>query len=108
KDWQTDIALGPGFKPIPGKITDKTVGAILRGENTSDYSVQFLDILHADPSGRLFLYFDGRNADGSTSWRVATNPNGVGTTTLNGVMTQDGLFWLSGQYTLPVLGTMAD
>jgi hypothetical protein len=89
-------------------VSDKIVGAILRGENTADPSVEFLDILHSDPSGRFFVYFDGRNADGSTSWRVATNPNGVMATTLHGTITQDGVFWLAGTYDLPVLGPLAD
>ncbi len=92
----------------PGKVNDKILGAILRGENTDDESVPFLDILHSDPSGRFFVYFDGRNADGTTSWRVATNPNGVMVTTINGAMTQDGVFWLAGTYAVPVMGTVAD
>lgn len=105
---QTDLAFGPGTKITPDKINDKVLAAILRGENTTAYSAQFLDVSNSDPSGRFFLYFDGRNADGSTSWRFATNPNGTNATTVHGAMTQDGFFWLSGQYTLPVLGTMAD
>jgi len=105
---QTDLAFGPGTKITPDKINDKILGAILRGENTSAYSAQFLDVLHSDPSGRFFLFFDGRGADGSTSWRFATNPNGTMATTVHGAIAQDGFFWLAGQYTLPVLGTMAD
>jgi hypothetical protein len=108
KTWTTDIAFGPGFKPKAEKVNDKIVGAILRGEDTEDESVPFLDLLHSDPSGRFFLYFDGRNADGTTSWRVGTNPNGVMTTTAHGVITQDGFFWLTSSYTLPLVGTTAE
>lgn len=108
KSWTTDIAFGPGFVPRPEKVNDKIVGAILRGENTVDESVPFLDILHSDPSGRFFVYFDGRNADGTTSWRVGTNPNGVMTTSFQGTITQDGFFWLASTYTLPMVGTVAN
>ncbi len=107
KTWTTDIAFGPGFKQKPEKVSDKIVGAILRGEDTEDESVPFLDILHADPSGRFFVYFDGRNADGTTSFRFGTNPDGVMTSTLPGVITQDGFFWVSGSYALPMVGTSA-
>jgi hypothetical protein len=96
---QTDIDAGPGFKPNPGKINDKTVGAVLRGE-LPDFAADFLDL---DPDGRFYLYFDGRQSDGSTSWRIATNPDGKSTTTFTGAMTQDGFFWLSGEYVLPTL-----
>lgn len=108
KAIQTDIAVGPGFKPKPGKVSDKILGAILRSENTSDYSVSFLDIMNSDGSGRFYLYFDGRGADGSLNMRVATNPNGVMTTTLHGAITQDGIFWVAGSYNLPVIGPLAD
>jgi hypothetical protein len=108
KAVQTDIAFGPGFKPKPGKVNNKILGAILRGENTSDYSVGFLDLLNSDGSGRFYLYFDGREADGSTSMRVATNPNGAMATTLTGAVTQDGTFWIAGTYSVPILGTIAD
>src|SRR3982751_5739083 len=63
KAIQTDIAFGPGFKPRPGKVNDKILGAILRGENTSDYSVPFIDVLGSDGTGRFYLHFDGRGAD---------------------------------------------
>ena len=105
---QTDIDFGAGFKVKPNKVNDKIIGAILRGENTTDFSVQFLDILHSDPSGRFFVYFDGRNNDGSTTFRVGTNPNGVMTTTLQGAMTQDGVFAIAGKYDLPMVGPLAD
>jgi len=105
---ETDLAFGPGTKITAFKVNDKNLGAILRGENTEDASVPFLDILHSDPSGRFFVYFDGRNADGSTTWRFATNPNGVMTTTGHGAITQDGFFWLAGTYDLPMLGPLAD
>lgn len=108
KAVQTDIALGPGFKPTPGKVNDKVIGAILRGENTSDYSVDFLDILNHDGAGRFYLYFDGRGADGSVTMRVGTNPNGTLTTALTGAVTQDGLFWIAGKYDLPMIGPLAD
>lgn len=108
KAIQTDIAFGPGFKPTPGKVSDKIVAAILRGENTSDFSVSFLDILNHDGSGRFYLYFDGRGADGSTVMRVGTNPNGSPTTSLTGAITQDGTFWIAGKYDLPMIGPLAD
>ncbi len=108
KAVQTDIAFGPGFKPTRGKVTDKILGAILRGENTSDYSVDFLDLLNSDGSGRFYLYFDGRGADGSITMRVATNSNGTMATTLEGAITQDGVFWIAGKYSVPIIGTIAD
>jgi len=107
KVWTTNLGFGPGIKVRPGPVNDKIMGAILRGENTDDFSKDFLDIMHADPSGRFFVYFDGRNLDGSTTWRVATNPNGVMTTSLTGTITQDGFFWLTGTYTLPMVGDVA-
>ena len=108
KVTQTDIAFGPGFKPKAQKVNDKILGAILRGENTSDYSVPFLDILNHDGTGRFYLHFDGRGADGSTSMRVATSPNAMLATTLSGAITQDGVFWVAGKYDLPMIGTLAD
>jgi len=108
KALQTDIAFGPGFKPKPGKVNDKILAAILRGENTSDFSVDFLDILNHDGSGRFYLYFDGRGVDGSTTMRVGTNPNGTQTTALQGAISQDGQFWIAGKYNLPMIGPLAD
>lgn len=108
KTVQTDIAFGPGFKPTRGKVNDKIVGAILRGENTTDYSVDFVDLLNSDGTGRFYLYFDGRGVDGSTTMRVATNPSGNMATTLEGAVTQDGEFWIAGKYSAPVIGTIAD
>ncbi|MCC6848309.1 MAG: hypothetical protein IT294_07395 [Deltaproteobacteria bacterium] len=108
KAVQTDIAVGPGFKPTRGKVNDKIVAAILRGENASDYSVQFLDILGHDGSGRFYLYFDGRAVDGSVTMRIATNPSGSMTTALTGAITQDGEFWIAGKYDLPLIGPLAD
>lgn len=108
KAIQTDIALGPGFKPIPGKVNDKIIAAILRGENTSDYSVSFLDVLNHDGSGRFYLFFDGRQNDGSVTMRVATNPSGTLAASLTGAVTQDGTFWIAGKYDLPMVGPLAD
>lgn len=108
KAIQTDIALGPGFKPIPGKVNDKIIAAILRGENTSDYSVSFLDILNHDGTGRFYLFFDGRQSDGSVTMRVATNPSGTLAASLTGAVTQDGTFWIAGKYDLPMIGPLAD
>ncbi len=107
KAVQTDIAFGPGFKPKPGKVNDKILGAILRGENTSDYSVQFLDVLGGDGTGRLYLSFNGRGADGATSMTVSTSPGAVLSTTLSGAVTQDGTFWIAGQFALPGGGSLA-
>ncbi len=108
KAVQTDIAFGPGFKPTRGKVSDKILAAILRGENTSDFSVDFLDILNHDGSGRFYLFFDGRGPDGSITMRVATNPNGTLATALTGAVTQDGQFWIAGDYDLPMIGPLAD
>ena len=106
KAWETDIDFGPGFKVKAGKVNDKTVGDVLRGipvppSTVLDFATDFLNL---DQGGRFYLYFDGRNADGTTTWRVATNPNGVLTTTLNGVMTQDGIAFLSASYSPPLMG----
>jgi hypothetical protein len=108
KAVQTDIALGPGFKPVRGKVSDKIIAGILRGENTSDFSVGFLDILNHDGSGRFYLFFDGRGIDGSVTMRVATNPGGTLGTSLTGAITQDGQFWIAGKYDLPMIGPLAD
>ena len=108
KAVQTDIAFGPGFKPVRGKVSDKIIAAILRGENTSDFSVDFLDILNHDGSGRFYLFFDGRGIDGSITMRVATNAAGTLGTALTGAITQDGQFWIAGSYDLPMLGPLAD
>lgn len=108
KAIQTDIAFGPGFKPKPGKINDKIVGAILRGENTSDYSVQFTDVLGHDGSGRFYLGVGDRGVDGSIDMVVSTSPNGAVATTLSGAITQDGTFWIAGKYNVPGFGTVAD
>ncbi len=102
KVWQTDVALGPGFKEKPGKVNDKILAAVLR-QQLPDFAADFLNL---DPGGRFYLYFDGRGSDGRTTWRVATNPNGALTTTLDGVMTQDGVFFLSGSYSPPMLGAI--
>jgi hypothetical protein len=108
KATQTDIAFGPGFKPRPGKVNDKILAAILRGENTSDYSVPFIDVLGSDGTGRFYLLFDGRGADGSVNMRVATSPNSPLAATLTGAITQDGVFWIAGKYNLPMVGPLAD
>ncbi|MCC6764763.1 MAG: hypothetical protein IT293_08880 [Deltaproteobacteria bacterium] len=108
KAVQTDIAVGPGFKPARGKVNDKILAAILRGENATDYSVQFLDVLGHDGSGRFYLFFDGRGMDGSLTLRVATNPNGNLAASLTGAITQDGEFWVAGKYDLPLIGPLAD
>lgn len=108
KAVQTDIALGPTFKPIRGKVSDKIIAGILRGENTSDFSVDFLDILNHDGSGRFYLFFDGRGVDGSITMRVATNSGGTLATSLTGAITQDGQFWIAGKYDLPMIGPLAD
>jgi hypothetical protein len=107
KVWATNVGLVT-FVPRPAKVSDKILGVILRREDTSDFSAEFIDFLDADPAGRFFLYFDGRGADGSTTWRVGTNPNGVMTTTLNGAITQDGFCWLVGTYDVPVMGSIAN
>ena len=92
KAIQTDIIAPAGFKPIAGKVNDKVIAAILRGENTSDYSVPFLDVMNHDGSGRFYLFFDGRQSDGSVTMRVATNQNGTLAASLTGAVTQDGIF----------------
>ncbi len=102
KVWQTDIAFGPGFKVKPGKINDKILGGILRQE-LPDFARDFLNL---DPGGKFYLFFDGRGADGRTTWRVATNQSGTLATTLQGIITQDGVFFLSGSYSPPMLGAI--
>lgn len=108
KAVQTDIIANPGFTPIRGKVNDKVIAAILRGENTSDYSVSFLDVLNHDGSGRFYLLFDGRQNNGSVTMRVATNPAGTLAASLTGAITQDGTFWVAGKYDLPMIGPLAD
>lgn len=106
KAWQTDLAVPPGFKVKAGKVNDKILATVLQGlplpgKTFLDFATDFLNL---DQGGKFYLYFDGREADGRTTWRVATNPNGLLTTTLQGVMTPDGIAFLSGTYQPPLLG----
>lgn len=93
-----------GGKSPSGKLNDKVIAATLQG-SLPDFAATYLDL---DPSGRFFVYFDGRNANGTGVFRVATNSTGANTTTMNASITPDGLFWAVGKYTMPVIGGEAD
>jgi hypothetical protein len=106
KTNQTDIALPAGSKDIVGKVNDKILASVLRGEilpghTAPDFATDFLQL---DPGGRFYLLFDGRD-----SWRVATNPFGTGVvTTLNGQTSLQGNFWMAGKVGFPMVGPSAD
>jgi hypothetical protein len=65
-----------------------------------DFARDFLDL---DPSGRFFLHYDGQ-----ASWRVATNANGDDATMLHGQVSNDGIAWMFGEYTLPMAAGSGD
>src|SRR5258705_4393942 len=75
KTNQTDIAFPPGSKDIIGKVNDKILASVLRGEILPGHSaLDFAtDYLHLDPGGKFYLLYDGRD-----TWRIATNPVGTG------------------------------
>lgn len=100
KTYQPDVFLGPGVKGPVGKLSDKVIAQVLQG-TLADFAAQFMDL---DPSGRFFLYFDGRGSDGVTPFRIATNANGSDTTDMEGLVTSDGFMWAVGAYTLPMMG----
>ncbi len=92
--WQPQILTVPGQKIGIGKVKDKNVTAVLQG-SLPDFAADFLDL---DPSGKFFLLFDSL-----TSWRVATNDAGTNATTLQGRVSNDGVFWMFGSYDLPMM-----
>ena len=106
KTNQTDVFLPPGSKDVQGKVNDKILASVLRGEvlpghTFVDFATQFLQL---DPQGKFYLLYDGRD-----SWRVATNPGGTGVvTTLHGQTSVQGNFWMAGQVTFPMAGPIAD
>lgn len=102
KTYQPAVSFGG--KAPSGKLNDKVIAATLQG-TLADFASTFLDL---DPSGRFFVYFDGRNANGTGVFRVATHANGVDTTSMNASITPEGLFWAVGKYTMPVVGQDAD
>jgi hypothetical protein len=99
KSWQPQIVGVPGKKVGIGKVKDKNVTAVLQ-DTLPDFARDFLDL---DPSGRFFLYYDSQ-----MNWRVATNPNGDATTALHGQVSNDGMAWMFGEYTLPMAAGTGD
>jgi hypothetical protein len=99
KTYQPDVFLGPGVKGPVGKLNDKVIAQVLQGV-LPDFAAQYMDL---DPSGRFFLFFDGRGSDGTTIFRVATNSSGADSTVMNGLVTSDGFMWAVGEYDLPLL-----
>ncbi len=89
KTWNTAVVLNPGVKPPIGKVKNKDIAAVLKGE-LPDFAADYLDL---DAGGKFYLYYDGKS-----SWRVATNPNGDDLTTLDGQVANDGQFWMAGRY----------
>jgi hypothetical protein len=105
KTYQPAVTFGgPGAKSPIGKLNDKVIAQVLQG-TLPDFAADYLDL---DPSGRFFVYFDGRGSNGIGTFRVATNPNGIDTTTMDASITNDGFFWAVGKYTMPVIGGQAD
>lgn len=89
KSWQTAVIINPGVKPPIGKVTNKKIAETLKGE-LPDFAADYLNL---DPGGKFYLLYDGKS-----SWRVATNPDGVNATTLQGQVANDGQFWMGGSY----------
>ena len=102
KSYQPGVSFG--LKAPSGKLNDKTIAATLQG-TLADFAATYLDL---DPGGKFYVYFDGRDDFGLGTFRVATNTNGVNTTTLNASISPEGLFWATGKYTMPVIGQDAD
>jgi hypothetical protein len=101
---QTDVFLPPGSVDVIGKVNDKIIAAVLRGEpipghSDPDFATQYV---HTDQGGKFYLFFDGRD-----TWRVATNPQGTGATTLTGQTSNKGAFWMTGGVDFPVAGPIA-
>jgi hypothetical protein len=92
--WQPLVQGVPGKKLGVGKVKDKDITAVLQGA-LDDFAADFLDL---DGSGRFFLFYDG-----NLSWRVATNSAGTDATTLEGMVSNDGIAWMFGEYELPML-----
>lgn len=97
KSWNTGVILNPGVKPPIGKIDDGRIASVLQG-TLPDFAAQFLTL---DAGGRIYLYYQDRE-----TWHLATNPNGTGLTTLTGQVANDGVFWMSGPYVHPMMGTL--
>ena len=93
KSWQPQVIGKPGKKVGLGKVKDKDITAVLQ-DTLPDFARDYLDL---DPSGRFFLYYDDQ-----MNWRVATNPDGNDTTPLTGQISNDGIAWMFGEYTLPL------
>jgi hypothetical protein len=98
KSWQPQIIGVPGKAIGTGPVKDGKTMQILQGI-LPDFASDYLDL---DPGGKFFLYYDSQ-----TQWRAATNPNGQDTTTLTGQISNDGVVWMFGKYTLP-MGDPAD
>jgi len=93
KSWQPQIVGVPGKKIGNANVKEKNLRAVILG-TLADFAADYLDL---DPSGRFFLYYDD-----NLTWRVATNSSGDDTTTLNGQVSNDGVAWMFGTYTLPL------
>lgn len=91
KSYDTGAILNPGVKPPIGKISTGKIADVLKGM-LPDYASDFVDL---DGGGKFYLYYDGKD-----QWRVATNPNGMDTTLLQGQVANDGTFFMAGKYTL--------
>ena len=97
KSWQPAVYGDPGKCLGCGKITNKALSAVLRGE-LDDFSKDFLPL---DPGGTVYLYFDSL-----TNWRVGTNANGTGLVPLQGRVANDGQFWMLGTWNFGTNGSV--
>jgi len=97
ESWQPAVYGLPGKKLGNGKITNKGLTAVLKGE-LDDFAKDFLPL---DPGGTVYLYYDSL-----TSWRVATNPNGQNTVPLTGRVANDGTFWMMGTWNFGTMGSV--
>ncbi|HZR80767.1 MAG TPA: hypothetical protein VFD92_06700 [Candidatus Binatia bacterium] len=95
--WQPQVYGLPG-KPLGnGKVNDKAIKGVLQG-TLDDFAKDYLPL---DPSGQVFLYFDGL-----TGWRIGTNSSGSNLVPLSGRVANDGTFWMMGDYNFGTMGTI--
>ena len=81
---------------IPGKVPFKNAANLLKvTECVKGNDPSCVGKVETDAGGKVYIYYDGL-----TSWRIATNPNAMNTTTLTGLVDGVGGFQMSGKHTL--------
>ncbi|MBI3818063.1 MAG: hypothetical protein HY286_05170 [Planctomycetes bacterium] len=97
KNVQAQVVMNPGVKPPTGKVTDKVISEVLRGEKT-DWSAQFVDV-NAANDGKYYLFYDGMN-----DWRVGIHKNGLDAVSLHGWVDSSGAYMMFGSYNFAIQG----